>query len=326
MTDAPSEDGDWLYGGIEAGGTKFVCGVGRGPADLRIGGKSDGAPTANRREFSTADGPERVLADVVAWFREREAHAGRPLAAIGVASFGPVELDPRRANYGSITNTPKVAWRGVNLLEPLLAAFGADFPLGFDTYVNGAALGERRWGAARGLDDFVYVTMGTGIGGGAICGGQLVHGLVHPEMGHLLLPRIAGDDFPGVCPFHGACWEGLCSGPAIAARAGRPAEELDADDLAWDYAAGYTALALANLVCTLSPRRIILGGSVRKAGPLGEAAFFQRVRAEMQAALARYVVAEELEAGIDEYVVPAALGDDAGLCGAVALARLAAGR
>ena len=190
-----------LVGGIEAGGTKFVCAVGRAPDDVRR--------PENRVSFPTGDDPTLTLARCVAWFKEREAAlpAGR-LAAIGVASFGPVDLDPVSPTYGHITSTPKPGWGNADVLAPIRLAFPG-LPIGFDTDVNGAALGEHVWGAAAGLDDFLYITIGTGIGAGGMARGRLLHGLIHPEIGHSRLPRIAGDDFAGVCPFHGDCWEGL---------------------------------------------------------------------------------------------------------------------
>jgi fructokinase len=301
-----------MFGAVEAGGTKFVCAVGNGP----------GAGIAARAQFATGDDPAATLAAVAEWLRDQEGRHGR-VAALGVASFGPIELDPRAPAFGCITTTPKAGWRGANILAPLRAAFPGR-PIGFDTDVNGAALGEGRWGAARGLTDFVYVTVGTGIGGGAVVRGRPVHGLVHPEMGHMPMPRVAGDTFAGACPFHGRCWEGLCSGPAIAARAGRAAEELEAGDPTWDLVARSMAHALATITCVLSPQRIVLGGSVRKAGRWGERAFFDAVRAHLRQVLAGYVASPALgEAGIVDYVVPPGLGDDAGVCGAMVLAQQA---
>jgi fructokinase len=312
-----------LFGGVEAGGTKFVCGIGIAPKDFRTNGKLAGEPTVNRTEFKTADGPAVVLPAVVKWFKERETHLGRPLSAIGIASFGPVDLDESHPNsYGCITSTPKLDWRDTNLLRPFKDEFGEGFPIGFDTDVNGAALGEHRWGAAQDEDDFVYISIGTGLGAGAMARGRLLHGLVHPEMGHMLLPRIPGDPFPGVCTRHGACWEGLCSGKAIEARAGCRAEMLEAGHQAWTFTTRYIAYAVANLICILSPRKVIIGGSVRKAGKLGEDHFFQRIRDEVQTALAGYIVSGSLAEGIDKYIVPPELGDDAGVCGAIELARL----
>lgn len=300
-----------LVGGIELGGTKIVCAVGTGPhGGLRA-----------RREFPTGR-PAESLARTAGWLREQERAHGR-LEAIGIASFGPVDLGVKSPTYGHILSTPKEGWSNTDLVGSFRREFG-DIPIGFDTDVNGAALGEHLWGAAAGLDDFVYVTLGTGIGAGGMVGGRLLHGLVHPEMGHLRIPRILGDGFAGGCPFHGDCWEGLCSGPAVQARTGQAAEELPAGHPAWPLTAEYVALALANLVLVLSPGRILLGGSLRKGGRWGEAAFFRRVRDGVLAALNGYVRSPALTAeGIESFIVPPYLGDDAGVCGALALGRLA---
>lgn len=301
-----------IVGAIEAGGTKFVCAVGHGP-DQGI---------LDRARFDTGDDPARVMRQVTGWLLEQQEKHG-PLAALGVASFGPVDLDERSPGYGHITTTPKPGWQHTDLLGPLKKAFPG-IPVAFDTDVNGAALGEATWGAARGLEDFIYVTAGTGLGGGGMARGRLLHGLMHPEMGHIGLPRIAGDDFEGACPFHGRCWEGLCSGPAIARRTGLPAEALPPDHPAWDVTIRYMAHALVNLTCVLSPRRIILGGSVRKAGQLGEAAFFAKVRTAFRSVMAGYIASPALgEKGIGDFIVPPVLGDDAGVCGAIALAQAA---
>jgi fructokinase len=297
-----------LVGAIEAGGTKFVCAIGR-----RVG-----AELLVREQFATGDDPERVMTEVVLWFVEQQRRLGR-LAAVGVASFGPLDLQEGSGTWGCITTTPKPGWQWADLAGPLLRGIPG-VRLALDTDVNGAALGEQRWGAARGLEDFVYVTVGTGIGGGGMARGQLLHGLMHPEMGHMLLPGVLGDSFPGVCPFHGRCWEGLCSGPAIARRAGCEAEELSADHEAWSVTIRCMAQAMMNLTCVLSPRRIVLGGSVRKAGRLGESEFFRRLRLETGELLAGYIGALSLRAGgLEEYLVPPQLGDDAGVCGALAL-------
>jgi len=301
-----------LFGAVEAGGTKFVCAIGAG-SEGRI---------LNRIQFPTGDDPAGVLQNVAAWLRERQAEHGR-LAALGIASFGPVDLDEESRTYGCITTTPKPGWAHAAIVGPLRAAFPG-LPIGFDTDVNGAALGEWRWGAAQGLEDFVYLTVGTGLGGGGMVRGQLLHGLTHPEMGHMGLPRLPGDDFAGACPFHGRCWEGLCSGPAIAQRAGRPAEELPPDHPAWGLALQYMAQALVNLTYVLSPRRIIVGGSVRKAGRLGEQRFFEKLRAAFRAGLAGYVALPVASAAdLAEFIVPPGLGDNAGVRGAIALAQAA---
>jgi fructokinase len=309
-----SERREVLVGAIEAGGTKFVCAVGRGPEDLQR--------PENRISFPTGDNPARVLSAVITWFKSREATVGR-LAAIGIASFGPIDLDESSRTYGRITSTPKQGWQNADLLGMIRSEFPG-LPIGFDTDVNGAGLGEHLHGAAVGLDDFVYITLGTGIGAGGMARGQLLHGLIHPEMGHMRLPRLPGDTFAGVCPYHGDCWEGLCSGPSLAKRTGVPAEQLPPSHEAWAQLTKYVGIALANLVYTLSPKRIIIGGSVRKGGQLGEAEFFKRVRAETRASLNGYVVSPMiLTEAINGYIVPPKLGDDAGICGAIALGQWA---
>jgi fructokinase len=300
-----------IFGALEAGGTKFVCAIGTGPDQLLA-----------RTQFATGQSPTQMIKSVNAWFKKQQRQHGG-LAAIGVASFGPVDLDETSPTHGFITTTPKPGWKNTDLVGALRSAFPS-IPIGFDTDVNGAALGEWRWGAAKGLGDFVYVTVGTGIGGGGMARGKLLHGLVHPEMGHISMPRLRGDRFEGVCPFHGRCWEGLCSGPAIAKRAGTPAENLPPDHPAWRLTIEYMAHALATLACVLSPRRIIIGGSVRKAGRLGEQRFFEQLRKAFRTVLADYIASPALtEAGIAEFIVPPHLGDDAGVCGALALARAA---
>lgn len=299
-----------VVGAIEAGGTKFICAVGNGPS----------AGILARTQFLTGDDPVRVMDAVVAWFADQQRRYGA-LSAIGVASFGPLDLDERSPTYGFVTTTPKPGWRNADILGPLRRAFPG-VELGFDTDVNGAALGEQRWGAARGLEDFVYVTVGTGIGGGGMVRGRLLRGLVHPEMGHMHLPSLVEDGFEGSCPFHGRCWEGLCSGAALEMRTGILAENLEPDHPVWEVTSKTMAHAFVNLTCVLSPRRIILGGSVRKAGRLGETAFFSRLREAFREMMAGYIISPALtEEGIEQFIVPPELGDDAGVCGAMALAQ-----
>jgi fructokinase len=292
-----------LYGAIEAGGTKFVCAVGTGPDDLR----------AQVRLPTTT--PAETLGRCIDFFRNQPK-----VEALGVGCFGPIELRRGTPGYGHVTTTPKPGWANADVVGPLQQALGV--PLGFDTDVNGAVLGESRWGAARGLDTALYVTIGTGIGGGALVGGKLAHGLVHPEMGHLLLPREPDDaSFEGVCPFHGGrCWEGVASGPALERRWGCRAETLPAPHPAWDLQARYVASALTTLVLVLSPERVILGGGVMQAEQL-----FPLVRSHLLRSLGGYVSADALVHGIDSYVVPPLLGQRAGIAGALALAELAAG-
>lgn len=297
-----------LIGGIEAGGTKFVCAV-ADPLTGRVIDRTD----SESELFSTgqgAGGRDAVIRNVVEWFRSQP---GR-MTAVGIGSFGPVNLQS-----GEITSTPKLGWKGFPLRRHIQEAFPSA-KVAFDTDVNAAARGEQEWGQGHGCSDFVYITLGTGIGAGAVVNHRLLHGLVHPEVGHIRVPRVAGDTFPGTCTRHGACWEGLCSGPAIEARAGREAKDIPKGDIAWVYAARYNAYAIANLICVLSPKKVIVGGSGRKAGALGEEAFFYRLREEIQTALAGYIVAPELGEGISEYIVAPGLGDDAGVRGAVALA------
>jgi fructokinase len=296
-----------LVGAIEAGGTKFVCAVGTCPQDL------------DRIEFPSGDSPEHVLAQVTDWLGEQQRRRGK-LQAIGIGSFGPIDLHRDSPTYGQITSTPKSGWRNTDILGAVRRVF-PDIPLAFDTDVNGAALGEFYWGNGEGLHDFIYITIGTGIGGGVMVGGQLLHGLVHSEMGHLRLPRIPGDAFAGVCPFHGDCWEGLCSGPALLARAKMAAEAIPPEHEAWDRETQYIAYAVANLVCVLSPQRVIIGGSVRKGGQLGQDRFFRMVRTRVRIALNDYLVSPPLQEDIDRFIVPPLLGDDAGICGAIALAQ-----
>jgi fructokinase len=287
-----------VYGAIEAGGTKFVCGAGSGPEDLLL----DSFPT---------ESPEATVERVVRFFR---GLAVRP-KVIGIGSFGPVDLDRASPTFGFITSTPKPDWRQFDLAGAV--GRGLDLPVAFDTDVNAAALGEARWGAARGLTDFLYVTVGTGIGGGAVTHGQVVHGLVHPEMGHIRIPHNRAEDpYPGGCPYHGDCLEGLASGPAMQARWGTPAESLPEGHPAWELEARYLALGLATWVCTLSPRRIVLGGGVMQNERL-----FPAIRAELGRLLNGYVQARALLDEMDSYVVPPQLGARAGVLGALALAQ-----
>ncbi|HEY6293927.1 MAG TPA: ROK family protein [Terriglobia bacterium] len=288
-----------LFGAVEAGGTKFVCAVGTSPDDLRA-----------RREFPTTS-PEETVGRVVAFFREQAMLES--LTAVGIASFGPIDVNPTSPHFGYITSTPKLDWQYADLAGPIGRALGV--PVGFDTDVNGAALGERHWGAAQGLDTFTYVTVGTGIGGGGMVEGRLMHGLLHPEMGHMRIPHNwQTDPFRGACPFHGDCWEGLASGPAIEARWGGKGQHLPADHQAWNLEAEYLALGVTNLVCTLSPQRIILGGGV-----MHQPGLFPLLRSKALELLNRYIQVRELVEQIDQYVVPAKLGDNAGVLGAIAL-------
>jgi fructokinase len=254
--------------------------------------------------------PEETLARAVAFFAGRSER----VAAVGIAAFGPLDLAPHSARWGSIAATPKPGWSGTALAGPLRRALGV--PVAIDTDVNAAALAEHRWGAGCGCDPLVYVTVGTGIGGGGVVGGRTMRGLVHPEMGHMRVPHDRdADPFPGACPFHGDCLEGLASGPAMRQRWGQPAEALPADHPAWPLEARYLALGLANIVCALSPGRIVVGGGVMR-----QPALLPLVREALVSVLAGYVRAPEILERIDGYVVPPFLGARSGVLGAIALA------
>ena len=294
-----------LFGGIEAGGTKFVCVVGSGPHDIR-----------GEVRFPTTS-PTKTLGEVLRFFREQQAQHG-PLGAIGIGSFGPVDLHPDSKQFGFITGTPKVGWANTDVAGPFRRELGV--PVAFETDVNASAVGEWRFGAARGLHTFVYLTVGTGIGGGGLVGGQLMHGLVHPEMGHVRIPHDPGvDPFPGSCPFHRDCLEGLASGPAMAARWGRPSETLPAEHAGWALEARYLALALVGFVCTLSPQRIVVGGGV-----MDQPQLLPLVRQELKTLLNGYIQAPEVLDEMDGYVVAPALGGRSGVIGALVLAEQAA--
>lgn len=285
-----------VVGGVEVGGSKLVCVSGTGPTDVR----ADAC-------FATTT-PKATLARAIDFFR-----AQGTLGAVGVASFGPLDLDPASATAGWITETPKPGWSHVDVAGAFRRALGV--PVALDTDVNGAALAEQRWGAGAGFDPVVYVTVGTGIGGGAVVGGRRLHGLVHPEMGHMRVARDPADAFPGVCPFHGDCLEGLASGAAIGARRGAPGERLPIDDPVWALEARYLALGLVNVIAVLSPQRLIVGGGVMRHPRL-----LSWIRAEVKSLLAGYIRATPATDGIDGYIVPPALGERAGVLGALALA------
>jgi fructokinase len=243
--------------------------------------------------------------------------AGTQLQAVGIGSFGPVDLRPSSPTFGCITSTPKPGWQNYDFAGTVRKALG--IPVGFDTDVDASALGEAHWGAGRSISDFLYLTVGTGIGGGAIVNGQILHGMIHPEVGHIHIPHeLQRDPYPGACPFHGDCLEGLASGPAMEKRWGKPAHELPVDHPAWALEAHYLALGLVNLVCTLSPKRVVLGGGVMQ-----QQFLFPLIRSELIRLLNGYVRSKELIENIEQYVVPPKLGNRAGIAGALVLAEQA---
>jgi fructokinase len=290
-----------FLGGIEAGGSKWLCVIGTGPNDIQA---------ATRFPTTT---PTETIARTVAFFTPYR----HTLAAVGIGSFGP--LDPRSHSpaFGTITSTPKPGWASTDLAGAIRRAL--DLPVAFDTDVNAAALGEQQWGAAQGLDSFLYLTVGTGIGGGAMIHGKMLHGLLHPEMGHIRLPHDwQADPFPGNCPYHGDCLEGLAAGPALEARWGQPGATLPPEHPAWLLEVSYLAYGLTTFICTLAPQRIIMGGGVMQQQHL-----FPHLRQAVQRLLNNYVQVPALQGEIDTYIVPPILGEQAGVLGALVLAQQA---
>jgi len=280
--------------------------VGTGPDDVR-----------DEVRFPTTS-PDDCIGRAIEFFQAMQRRHGS-LTGIGIASFGPVDPNPASPTFGYITTTPKPGWAHTNLAGPIRQALR--MPVGFDTDVNGAALGEGRWGAAQGLDTFVYITIGTGIGGGAMANGRLVHGLIHPEMGHVLPPHDrTADPFEGVCPYHGDCLEGLASGPAIEQRWHKKAKDLAPDHPAWDLEAKYLAHGIVPQIYIMSPQRIIMGGGVMEQTHL-----FPKVCRHVREILRGYIQSSTILEEINRYIVPPGLGNRSGVLGAIALAQSAAG-
>ncbi len=287
----------YRIGGIEAGGTKFVCVVANAAHEILA---ETVIPTTT---------PAETFAAALAFFRQQGG-----VQALGIASFGPLILDREAAAYGHVGRTPKPGWTGADIVGVFRCELGV--PVVLDTDVNGAGLAEARLGAGRGLDVMAYLTVGTGIGGGLIIGGRPVHGLTHPEMGHVKVQRHALDgDFAGVCPFHGDCLEGMAAGPSVMARLGHPLNEASPDHPIWTILGAYIGQFCATLTLVASPQRIVLGGGV-----MSNAGLFPRVRTACAAALADYVAHPRLAASATDYIVPPGLGDRAGAIGALLLA------
>ena len=291
------------FGGIEAGGTKFVCVV------------TDEEKTILAETRFPTTTPSETMGRVIEFFEQQNQTLPSKIAALGVACFGPIDPQQDSLKYGYITTTPKPGWADTPVAGPLQDTFGV--PVAFETDTNAAAIGEGRWGAAAGMDDFLYLTIGTGIGGGGVFHGKALHGLVHPEMGHIRIPHDwKSDPYAGFCPFHGDCFEGLAAGPALFDRWGEAGDRLPLDHAAWPLEAHYIGLALHSLICTLSPTRIILGGGVMQ-----QAHLFPMIRKEVLDSLNGYVQSNDLLEQIDEYIVPPGLGGRAGVLGAIALAQ-----
>jgi fructokinase len=288
-----------LYAGIDAGGTEFKCVLGEGPERVLV-----------QDRIAVAE-PEATLAACAAFFRRAMAEQGAA-SALGIASFGPLDLRPDSPGFGRIASTPKPLWSGTDLVGYFREQLG--LPIRLDTDVNGALLAEQRWGAAAGLHSAVYVTVGTGIGAGAMIDGRLLHGAMHPEAGHMRLAKYENDPFSGVCPYHGACLEGLASGPALAQRWQQNPKALPEHHPAWALEAHYLAAMCVNLALLYSPQRIILGGGVMQRVHL-----FPLIRRAYLAQINGYL--GDQSDTVADFIVPAALGDMAGALGAIALAQ-----
>lgn len=288
-----------LFGGVETGGTWCVCALGRGPGEIEA-----------EQQFPTAD-PDSTLSQIVEFFR------GHPRPrAVGIGSFGPVDLNPSSPTWGHVTTTPKPGWQHVSVAGAIRDELGV--PVAFDTDVGAAALAEHRWGAGRDVNGLCYLTVGTGIGAGFLIEGRLWHGLIHPEPGHMRVPHDRErDPFAGSCPMHGDCWEGLATGGAIAARWGTSPAELPGDHPAWALEAEYLALGIVNLIFAVSPERVVVGGGV-----LEQPGLMNMIRRRLPELIGGYLDTPELGgSAIDRYLVAPSLGDRAGVLGAIALAQ-----
>ena len=289
-----------MYGAIEAGGTKFICLVGESPQniieEIRI-------PTTS---------PSETISQITQFFQKH--NQATPLNGIGIGCFGPLNLRESSPDFGKLISTPKLAWEGVNLRKELLKYFNCSISI--DTDVNAAAIGEYKWGAGQGLQNIVYLTVGTGIGGGAIVNGRSLRGLMHPEMGHMFIPRSPDDAFEGNCPFHQICLEGLASGSAIDKRIQGKGVSIFDKDLFWELETQYLALGIVNIICILSPERIILGGGVFEKRDF----LFPMIRKKVQVLLNSYIQMKEIVEDINQYIVSSDLGSQSGILGALALA------
>lgn len=288
------------FGALEAGGTKMVCAVGNENGEIL---DKVSIPTRT---------PEITMPELLAYFQDKE------ICTLGIGCFGPIDLNPKSDTYGCITTTSKLAWKHYDICEYFREHLKV--PIGFDTDVNGSMLGEATWGCAKGLDTAVYITIGTGVGVGVLAGGKLLHGMQHPEGGHILIPRREDDTYAGKCPYHGTCLEGLVAGPAIEERWGEKAVSLAGRPEVWDLEAYYLAYAVTNYILLLSPQKIILGGGV-----MHQEQLMPLVRKKVKEMLGGYVETKEL-ADMDSYLVLPSLKDNQGILGALKLGMDAGGR
>ncbi len=283
-------------GALETGGTKMVCAIGDENGNIF---KEKTIPTRK---------PDETIPEIITFFKDEK------IDSLGIACFGPIDLDRGSKTYGYITSTPKREWADFDIVGSFKKALNV--PVGFDTDVNGSLLGEVTFGYSKGLSDVVYITVGTGIGGGVISNGNLLHGMLHPELGHMLVTKHPDDDHKSVCPFHESCLEGLASGPSIRARYGKGGEELTGERKVWETEAYYLSQAVVNIILTLSPKRIIFGGSVMK-----QAVLFDLIRDNVTKMLNGYIKADELK-DIGSYIVPESLGGKQGILGCFKLAEM----
>lgn len=289
--------------GIEGGGTKY-----------KIVAASDPKNVLCQTTIPTTS-PDETISRIGAFLVPLLSDKSHRMQAIGLGQFGPIQVNPAAEDYGTILNTPKAGWSGVNLITELRKI--TSLPIVLDTDVNAAAMGELYYGAARGLRNFVYITIGTGIGGAVVLNKKIVHGLLHPELGHMLIPHnIDNDPFTGVCHFHKDCFEGLASGPALLARWKKPAETLAEDHRAWDLESTCIAQALVNLFLTLMPQRFILGGGIMQQKHL-----FSRISRKFCLLINHYIDVVKIIPEFDQYIRPPQLDHDAGVFGAIALAK-----
>ncbi|MBS4178257.1 ROK family protein [Lederbergia citrea] len=287
-----------MLGAIEAGGTKFVCAVG-----------TEDGKIIERIQIDTLT-PEQTMPEVIGFFQKYE------IDALGIGSFGPVDIDKNSETYGNITSTPKRGWANFPFVKTMEEALNV--PIEFNTDVNAAALGEMMHGAARGVDSCLYITVGTGIGGGAVVQGKMLQGLSHPEMGHILVRRHPEDSFIGACPYHQDCLEGMAAGPAIEKRWGKKGHKLQDNEKVWEIESYYLAQALMQYIVIVSPKKIIMGGGVMK-----QAQLFPLVHQQVKELLNGYVPLPQITERIEDYIVAPGLGDDAGITGALMLAKQA---
>lgn len=286
-----------LYGALEAGGTKMVCAI----------GKEDG--TIIEQVSIPTTTPEETMPRIIEYFKDKD------IASLGVGTFGPVDVNEGSDTYGHILDTPKLPWRGYDVAGTLEKELGVK--VGIDTDVNGSCLGEITFGASKGLDPVVYITIGTGVGVGIFVNGRLLHGMLHPEAGHVLIRQHENDTYSGKCPYHGNCLEGMAAGPAIEARWGKKAVELKDDTKVWELEAYYIAQAIVGYIMTISPKRIILGGGV-----MHQEQLFPLIRKEVEKLMNGYLTTKEMK-DLDNYIVPASLNDDQGIMGCIQLAKQA---